>query len=235
MLPTVLITGASRGLGAALLRTFAEAGHPVVGVARHPAALHAVVDDLRRRGLAAHAVQGDVANPDTTAALIGEAVAKAGPIGVLINNASILGQTPLPLLLDMEDRSMNAVFQANTLGPWRLMKAVAGPMVLRGHGLIVNISSDAAVHHYPTWGGYGASKAALDHLTATLAAELDGTGVRLLAVDPGEMHTQMHRDAVPDADPDSLADPADVAVRLVRAMSAGASGRISLPALGVAS
>ena len=103
----------------------------------------------------------------------------------------------------------------NLVGPFRLTKAIAGSMVLRGRGTIVNISSDAAVEAYERWGAYGASKAALDHLTRIWAAELDGTGVRVLAVDPGEMNTAMHAQAMPDADPSSLADPARVAAQIV--------------------
>src|SRR4029079_5513508 len=99
--------------------------------------------------------------------------------------------------------------------PFRLTKAVAGSMVMRGRGTILNISSDAAVEAYDRWGAYGASKAALYHLTRTWAAELDGTGVRALAIDPGEMNTAMHAQAMPEADPASLADPARGAGQIV--------------------
>jgi NAD(P)-dependent dehydrogenase (short-subunit alcohol dehydrogenase family) len=92
---------------------------------------------------------------------------------------------------------------------------VAGAMALRRRGVVVHISSDAAVNAYPRWGAYGASKAALDHLSRTWAAELEGTGVAFYAVDPGEMNTRMHAEAIPDADPSTLADPADVARRIV--------------------
>jgi NAD(P)-dependent dehydrogenase (short-subunit alcohol dehydrogenase family) len=103
------------------------------------------------------------------------------------------------------------VFQVNVLGPIRLARALVGPMVLRGEGLVLTVSSDAAVEAYPGWGAYGASKAALDHAARVWAAELDGTGVRFLSIDPGEMATRMHADALPDADPATLALPEDVA------------------------
>jgi NAD(P)-dependent dehydrogenase (short-subunit alcohol dehydrogenase family) len=102
------------------------------------------------------------------------------------------------------------------IGPFRLSKAIAGPMVLRGGGLVVHISSDAAVNAYPRWGAYGLSKAALEHMSATFAAELDGSGVRFVTVDPGEMDTDMHAAAMPGADRGALARPEVVAARIAR-------------------
>ena len=125
-----------------------------------------------------------------------------------------MGPIPLRFLLDTECEDLERVLQVNVVGPFRLTKIVAGSMALRGRGVVLNVSSDAGVEAYPTWGGYGLSKAALDHLTRTFAAELEGTGVRFLSVDPGDMNTRMHHDAVPDADPSTLADPADVAERI---------------------
>jgi NAD(P)-dependent dehydrogenase (short-subunit alcohol dehydrogenase family) len=107
------------------------------------------------------------------------------------------------------------VLEANLVGPFRLTKILAGAMALRGDGVVVHVSSDAAVEPYPRWGAYGVSKAAQDHLSRILAAELAGTGVRVLAVDPGEMDTVMHAEAVPDADRSTLQRPADVAARIV--------------------
>jgi NAD(P)-dependent dehydrogenase (short-subunit alcohol dehydrogenase family) len=123
---------------------------------------------------------------------------------------------PLRLLLDTECEDLTQALAVNLVGPFRLTKAVAGPMVLRGGGTVLNVSSDAAVEAYERWGAYGASKAALDHLTRTWAAELADTGVRVLAVDPGEMRTRMHAQAIPEADPATLADPGRVA-RAIRA------------------
>jgi NAD(P)-dependent dehydrogenase (short-subunit alcohol dehydrogenase family) len=143
-----------------------------------------------------------------------------GPLDLLVNGASTLGPTPLRGLLDTECEDLERVLQVNLVGPFRLTKLVAGSMAIRGRGTVLNISSDAAVEAYETWGSYGASKAALDHLTRTFAAELSGTGVRFLSIDPGEMDTQMHRDAMPDADPQTLARPEEVAARILGILSA---------------
>ena len=110
---------------------------------------------------------------------------------------STLGPTPLRLLLDTECEDLAGVLETNLVGPFRLTKVLAGAMAIRGAGTIVHISSDAAVEPYPRWGAYGISKAAQDHLSRILAAELDGTGVRILAVDPGEVDTVMHAAAMP--------------------------------------
>src|SRR6185436_8214248 len=145
----------------------------------------------------------------------GQAHGLVGEIGIAIHNASTLGPTPLRLLLDTECEDLAAVLETNLVGPFRLTKILAGAMVLRGAGTLVHISSDAAVEAYPRWGAYGISKAAQDHLSRILAAELQDTGVRIVAVDPGEMDTKMHADAVPDADRAALQRPADVARRIV--------------------
>jgi NAD(P)-dependent dehydrogenase (short-subunit alcohol dehydrogenase family) len=211
----VLITGASRGLGRALAERMARAGARVVGVARGGHALTAAVEAIRAEGGEAHAVIADVADKDAVARIAGQAAALVGPIDVLVHNASTLGPTPLRLLLDTECEDLAAVLETNLVGPFRLTKLIAGPMVLRGDGVVVHVSSDAAVSAYTRWGAYGASKAAQDHLSRILAAELEGSGVRVLAVDPGEMDTFMHADAMPEADPATLARPADVAARIV--------------------
>jgi NAD(P)-dependent dehydrogenase (short-subunit alcohol dehydrogenase family) len=156
-----------------------------------------------------------VAEPDAAYAIAGQAEALVGPVDLLVNAASTLGPVPLRLLLDTDCEDLARALAVNVVGPFRLTKALAGAMVLRGRGLIVNVSSDAAVQAYARWGAYGASKAALDHLGRIWAAELEGTGVRLLTVDPGEMDTRMHADAMPDADRSQLATPAAVAARLV--------------------
>jgi NAD(P)-dependent dehydrogenase (short-subunit alcohol dehydrogenase family) len=117
--------------------------------------------------------------------------------------------------LDTECEDFTRVLEVNLLGPFRLTRAIVGCMIVRGSGIIVSISSDAAVSAYPTWGPYGASKAALDHLTRTWAAELDGTGVIAVSVDPGEMDTAMHRAALPDTDPATLASPGSVGAAIV--------------------
>ena len=138
-----------------------------------------------------------------------------GPIDLLVHGASTLGPVPLRLLLDTDAAELERALAVNLVGPFRLTRAVAGGMVLRGRGLVVHITSDASVVAYPRWGAYGVSKAAFDQLARVWAAELDGTGVRFLSVDPGEMDTRMHAEAVPEADPATLADPAAVAERIV--------------------
>jgi len=226
-----LITGASRGLGRALAEQLAARGARVVLVAREAGPLADVVAGIRARGGEAHAVAGDIAAKDAIHRIAGQAQGLVGEIGLVVHNASTLGPTPLRLLLDTECEDLAAVLEANLVGPFRLTKVLAGAMALRGAGTIIHISSDAAVEPYPRWGAYGISKAAQDHLSRILAAELDGTGVRVLAVDPGEMDTKMHADAVPDADRASLQRPADVAARLVALVESNvASGaRVALP------
>lgn len=213
---SVLITGASRGLGRALALQLAAEGAQVALVARHKSALDEVVSEIKARGGTAFGIVADVGDKESIYPIVGQAAALAGPIDVLINNASTLGPVPLRLLLDTDCEDFERALQVNTVGPFRLIKAVAGSMVLRQTGVIVNISSDAAVEAYPTWGVYSASKAALDHLTRIAAAELADTSVRFLSVDPGEMNTQMHADAMPDADVNELQSPDAVAAILVQ-------------------
>ena len=211
-----LVTGGSRGLGRALGGALARAGARVVLVARDPGPLAEAVAEIRARGGEAHAIVADVGELDAAAAIAGQAASLIGPVDLLINNASTLGPVPLRLLLDTDCEDLVRTLAVNLVAPFRLTKAIAGSMVLRGRGTVLNVSSDAAVEAYQRWGAYGASKAALDHLTRIWAAELAGTGVRVLSVDPGEMNTAMHAQAMPDADPTALADPADVATRIVR-------------------
>ncbi len=212
---SILITGASRGLGRALALEAAARGARVGLVARGLEALQAVEAEIRARGGEAHALPADLSRADAIHPLVGRAHAALGRIDMLVNNASQLGPTPLRPLLDTECEDLGAVLEANLVGPFRLTKALLGPMLTRGAGAVINISSDAATEAYPTWGAYGVSKAALDHLTRIWAAELGGQGVRLLAVDPGEMDTRMHAEAVPDADPATLARPEEVATRIL--------------------
>ncbi|HVR18921.1 MAG TPA: SDR family oxidoreductase, partial [Polyangiaceae bacterium] len=211
-----VVTGASRGLGAALARELARKGARLVLVARHAEPLEAVVRSIRETGGQAHALVADVADKHAVYPLAGTAAELVGPVDLLIHNASELGPVPLRLLLDTECEDLERVLGVNLVGPFRLTKALGGSMALRGRGTIVHVSSDASVNAYPTWGAYSVSKAALDHLGRVLAAELAPHGVRVLSVDPGDMNTLLHAAAVPDADPASLADPNDVAASIVR-------------------
>jgi NAD(P)-dependent dehydrogenase (short-subunit alcohol dehydrogenase family) len=219
---SVLVTGGSRGLGAALVHALAREGARVVAVARGKEALEEVVNAARAEGGEVHALVADVADKDATYAIAGSAAALVGPVEVLIHNASTLGALPMPVLLDTECEDLQQVLEVNVVGPFRLTKAVAGSMALRGRGTVVHITSDAAVNAYPGWGAYGVSKAALEHLGRIWGAELEGKGVRFVTVDPGEMDTKMHADAIPDADRASLARPGEVARKIVQVLKEAA-------------
>jgi NAD(P)-dependent dehydrogenase (short-subunit alcohol dehydrogenase family) len=226
---STLITGASRGLGRALAQQLAASGAKVVLVARSEPELRAVAESIRAQGGEAHALAYDVSRKQDIYPLAGAAAALVGPIDVLIHNASSLGPTPLRLLLDTECEDLSHVLETNLIGPFRLSKAVAGSMALRRTGCIVHVSSDASVNAYEQWGAYSVSKAALDHLSRLWAAELAQRGVRVLSVDPGEMNTQMHRDALPEADPATLAEPSAVAAQileLIRDESVASGSRV---------
>ena len=215
-----LVTGASRGLGRALAARLAAAGSRVVLVAREREPLEQAAAEIRAAGGVAHALVADVGDIHAVHPIAAQAAALVGPIDILVNNASTLGPTPLRLLLDTECEDLTRVLEVNLVGPFRLTRVIAGSMALRGRGLVVNISSDASVEAYPTWGAYSVSKAALDHLTRIWAVELAEAGVRFLAIDPGEMNTRMHADAIPEADPATLADPAAVADHIAALMAA---------------
>jgi NAD(P)-dependent dehydrogenase (short-subunit alcohol dehydrogenase family) len=233
-----IVTGASRGLGRALAEALAANGARVGLVAREAGPLGDVVARIRGMGGIAHAIVGDVADKAAVHRIAGQVQGLVGEVGIAIHNASSLGPVPLRLLLDTECEDLAAVLETNLVGPFRLTKILAGAMALRGAGTIVHISSDAAVEPYPRWGAYGVSKAAQDHLSRILAAELAETGVRVLAIDPGEMDTVMHADAIPDADRATLQRPADVAAKIVAmiASSSVVSGsRLSVPSWEVQS
>jgi NAD(P)-dependent dehydrogenase (short-subunit alcohol dehydrogenase family) len=207
----VLVTGGSAGLGAALGRELAGRGARVVLCARGVERLDAVVADIRKEGGIVHGLPADVAVPEAAAAIVGAACALVGPLDVVVHNASSLGPVPLRGFAETSDSALAEALEANLLGPFRLTRAVIGSMALRGRGLVVAISSDAAVVPYPHWGAYGSSKAGLDHLMRIWAAEMEGTGVRFLSIDPGEMDTDLHAAAMPEADRAALARPAAVA------------------------
>src|SRR6185312_9224302 len=224
---SALVTGGSQGLGRALAKALAGAGARVVLVARHPEPLATAVAEVRAAGGEAHGIAADVADEEAATALAGQAAALVGPIDLLVNNASTLGPVPLRLLLDTDCEDLERALAVNVVGAFRLTKAIAGPMVLRGSGTIVNVTSDAATLAYERWGAYGASKAALEQLGRVWGAELAGTGVRLFTVDPGEMDTRMHADAIPDADRAELSDPARVADRIVALVAGADAGTAS--------
>lgn len=191
---TALITGASRGLGLALAQALAARGWTLIIDARGKDALQNVADALCEKTRVT-ALAGDVADPAHRRAL---AVAgrAAGGLDVVVNNASILGPSPQPELLEYPLDTLTEVLRVNTVAPLGVLQAVR--YALKPQARIINISSDAAVEAYAGWGGYGASKAALEQLSAVLAAE--NPAWRVYTVDPGDMRTQMQQEAFPDED-----------------------------------
>jgi short-subunit dehydrogenase len=213
--PVALITGASKGLGADLARLLAARGYRLILTARGAAPLQAISNELSRQ-TDVLALPGDVADRAHAERLVAAGLEQFGQVDLLINNASTIGISPMPRLDQYPLDTLTTVFQTNAIAPLHLIQLVLPAMRSQTSGAIVNISSDAAVQAYPTWGGYGASKAALEHLSRVLAAELEGAGVRVYIVDPGDMDTEMHRAAEPGIDLSDLPGPAPSAQAIVR-------------------
>ena len=188
-----VITGASRGLGELLARFLAGQGYHLILNARGGAALDAVVRSLASYKVEVKAIAGDVAEPSTRRAIV-QLAKTFGGLDILINNASILGTSPVKALADFPINTLEQVYKANVIAPLALVQE-ALPLLKASHGLVVNLSSDAARGGYETWGGYGSSKAALDLISLTLANELKADGVAVVSVDPGDMRTEMHQAA----------------------------------------
>ena len=207
-------------MGLALVRELHGRGARVAFVARTRDRVERVARDLA----GVHGVVGDVSLKEDIHPVAVQVVGALGGLDVLVNNASDLGPTPLALLGDTDCEALERALATNLLGPFRLTKAVLGALAAsarEGRGAVVlNVSSDAAVTAYPRWGAYGASKAALRHLSAIWDAELAADGVRFLAIDPGDMDTPLHAAAVPDAARDVLKRPEDAARELAGAIAA---------------
>ena len=191
-----LITGASRGLGKTLAHFLAAQGHDLILTARGTAALHNIAAELTHFGGQVIVLPGDVADAAHRQRLA-EAVHTLGRLDLLVNNASWLGPSPQPMLVNYGLETLEQVLAVNLLAPLGLIQATL-PWLQAAQGLVINISSDAAVGGYAGWGGYGASKAALDLMSRTLAAELQSSGIAVVSIDPGDMRTQMHQAAFPD-------------------------------------
>lgn len=193
-----VITGASRGLGNVVAGFLAAQQFDLILTARGEEALTATVAELQTYGGKIIGLPGDVSQGGHQQA-VAAAVERLGRLDLLFNNASILGPSPQPALTTYPLETLEQVFAVNTLAPLALTQTLL-PWLTKAQGLVVNISSDAAVGGYPGWGGYGASKAALDLLSLTLANELRASGVAVVSVDPGDMRTQMHQEAFPGQD-----------------------------------
>ncbi|PYQ59382.1 MAG: short-chain dehydrogenase [Acidobacteria bacterium] len=210
----ILITGASKGLGLALARLYARRGNPLVINARGEEVREAERELSKFTSVVA--VRGDVS--EIAEEIAEKAIARFGRVDVLINNASELGPSPMPSLVEHSWESLERIFRVNVIAPIHLIQLVR-PRT------IVNITSDAAKNAYPHWGGYGASKAALEHASRTLSAELEG--VRVLVIDPGDMNTEMHRLAEPGVNLSRLPSAEEVAPGIVeRIDDAGDSVRL---------
>jgi len=220
---TALITGASRGLGRALAEGLAHEGWNLVVDARDAAALdeaRAAVDAAGPGSVVA--LSGDVADPVHVAALVGAAAAEGG-FDLVVNNAGTLGPSPLPRLASLRATDLDDILRANVVAPLQVIQA-ALPHLRRTRGAILNITSDAAVEGYEGWGGYGASKAALEQVSRVLAVE--EPEVRTYWVDPGDMRTRMHQEAFPGEDISDRPPPQSRVPGLVRLIEQRpASGR----------
>jgi NAD(P)-dependent dehydrogenase (short-subunit alcohol dehydrogenase family) len=214
----VAITGGTSGLGRALVQEMLRRGAQVAFVARRREGIERVLSEQPE----AHGITGDVSRKEDIHPIAMQITGMLGGLDVLINNASDLGPVPLALLADTECEDLERAFATNVLGPFRLTKALLGAMASsarEGRGAVVlNVSSDAAVHAYAGWGAYGASKAALHHLSRIWNEELTLQGIAVMSLDPGDMDTPLHAAAVPGSDPAELKAPETAARELADAI-----------------
>jgi NAD(P)-dependent dehydrogenase (short-subunit alcohol dehydrogenase family) len=228
----VAVTGGTSGLGLALVRALHARGARVAFVARGRERVERVAAECP----GSHGITGDVSLQREIYPMAVQILGALGGLDVLINNASDLGPPSLRLLGDTDCEDVERALATNLLGPFRLTKAVLGALSAAAResrgAIVVNVSSDAAITPYPTWGAYAVSKAALRHMSAIWDAELEAQGVRVLSVDPGDMDTPLHAQAMPDADRSTLKRPEDAALEVVAAIEAAlsrADGRAGNP------
>jgi len=211
------VTGGTSGLGLALVRALAKRGAQVAFVARTREAVERVSAETGALGIV-----GDVGRKTDIHAIALQITGNLGGLDLLVNNASSLGPVPLALLADTQCEELEEALATNLVGPFRLTKALFGALTASARqgrdAVVVNITSDAAVNAYAGWGAYGASKAALQHLTAIWAEEAREEGVRFLAIDPGDMDTPLHAQAVPEADRSALKRPEEAAAHIIGAL-----------------
>lgn len=209
----ILITGASQGLGRQLAIVFAREGAAALSlVARSREKLEEVRERVRELTPETRAlvIEADLQRQDEIERVIATTLTEfGGRLDVLVNNASAIGPTPLPYLLDYPLEDFRSVLDTNLIAPFLLIKKALPAMIEHG-GSIINVTSDAGVTGYPGWGAYGISKFGLEGMSQTWAAELEESGVRINVVDPGEMNTAMHRAAEPEEDPGQWASPEEV-------------------------
>jgi NAD(P)-dependent dehydrogenase (short-subunit alcohol dehydrogenase family) len=212
------IIGGTSGLGLALVQELRARGVAVAFVARDPVA----VSRIAAQHPGTHGIVGDISKKDDIYPLALQITGTLGGLDILVNSASTLGPVPLALLADTDCEDFERALATNVLGPFRLTKALMGALTMTaraGRGaVVVNVSSDAAVSAYSGWGAYGASKAALHHMSRIWNEELAGEGVRVLSLDPGDMDTPLHAQAVPEADRAALKRPATAARELIAAI-----------------
>ena len=214
----VAVTGGTSGLGLALVRELLARGAKVAFIARSPDAVRRVAAE----NPGARGIVGDVSKIDDIYPMAVQIIGALGKLDVVVNNASALGPVPLALLADTQCEDFSQALETNVLGPFRLTKALLGSLAAaardRSGAVIVNVSSDAAVSAYPGWGAYGASKAALHHMSRIWQEELRAEGIAVMSFDPGDMDTPLHAAAVPDANRAELKRPEDAARELADAI-----------------
>jgi NAD(P)-dependent dehydrogenase (short-subunit alcohol dehydrogenase family) len=216
----VAITGGTSGLGLALVRRLLDAEADVAFVARGRAGVARVSQERPE----AHGIVGDVSRKEDIHPIAIQVLGALNGLDVLVNNASSLGPVPLAPLADTACEELEHAFATNVLGPFRLTKALLGSLAAAaregGAPLVINISSDAAITPYAGWGAYGATKAALAHLTRIWDGELTSEGIRVMSIDPGDMDTPLHALAIPDADRSTLKNPDQAAAEIVELIAA---------------
>ncbi|MET9195329.1 SDR family oxidoreductase [Streptomyces olivaceus] len=227
-MPVAIITGASKGLGRAFAEALAARGWDLVLEARDAGVLQGTATALEAYGARVTALPGDVTDAGHRAALVAGARLLGG-VDLLVSNASALGAEPLVRLAELPLEGLRRALEVNVVAALGLVREALPSLRAAPAGAVLTVSSDAAAEAYETWGGYGASKAALDQLAAVLGAE--EPGLRVWAVDPGDMATDLYAAAVPDDD-DPRPDPVSVVPALLRLLDERpASGRYGAPAL----